>query len=106
VDIRRRESDIFTSITLNNMSSTKESTNEPVRVFRAPGMSVAVFENTSDEGNTFHKLSAQRVYKVGKDYKTSTSFSLNEVPTLLLLMQRAWNYVSELENKAKDRAND
>ena len=87
------------------MSSTKHS-NDPVQVFRVSGMSVAIFENTSDEGNTFYKLSAHRVYKVGKDFKTSTSFSFTEVPTLLLLMQRAWNYVSELENKAKDRDND
>ena len=88
------------------MSSAKESTNEPLRVFRAPGMSVAVFENTSEEGKTFYKLSAQRVYRVGKDFKTSTSFSFTEVPTLLLVMQRAWNYISELETKAKDRDND
>ena len=88
------------------MSSTKEKSNEPIRVFRAPGTSVAIFENTSDEGNTFYKLSAQRIYKVGKEFKTSTSFSFSEVPTLLLLMQRAWNYVSELESKAKDRDND
>jgi hypothetical protein len=88
------------------MSSTKKSASEPVRVFRAPGMSVAIFENTSDEGKTFYKLSSQRVYKVGKDFKTSTSFSFTEVPILLLLMQRAWYYVSELETKAKDRDND
>ena len=69
-------------------------------------MSVAVFENTSEEGKTFYKLSAQRVYRVGKDFKTSTSFSFTEVPTLLLVMQRAWNYISELETKAKDRDND
>ena len=88
------------------MSSAKEPTNEPLRVFRAPGMSVAVFENTSEEGKTFYKLSAQRVYRVGKDFKTSTSFSFTEVPTLLLVMQRAWKYISELETKAKDRDND
>ena len=88
------------------MSSTKQSNNEPIQVFRAAGISIAVFENTSEEGNTFHKLSAQRVYKVGKEFKTSNSFSLGEVPTLTLLMQRAWDYISELENKAKDRADD
>ena len=69
-------------------------------------MSVAVFENTSEEGKTFFKLSAQRVYRVGKDFKTSTSFSFTEVPTLLLVMQRAWNFISELETKAKVRDND
>ena len=69
-------------------------------------MSVAVFENTSEEGKTFYKLSAQRVYRVGKDFKTSTSFSFTEVPTLLLVMQRAWNFISELETKAKVRDND
>ena len=88
------------------MSSTKQSTNEPIQVFRAAGISVAVFENTSEEGNTFYKLSAQRVYRVGKEFKTSTSFSLSEVPTLTLLMQRAWDHISALENKAKDRADD
>ena len=69
-------------------------------------MSVAIFENTSDEGNTFYKLSAHRVYKAGKDFKTSRSFSMSEVPTLTMLMQRAWNYVCELEANTKDRDND
>lgn len=87
------------------MSSTPES-NEPVEVLRAPGISVAVFENTSEEGNTFYKMSAQRVYKVGSKYKTSNSFSYTEIPTLILLMQRAWSAISDLENKAKDRADD
>jgi hypothetical protein len=83
----------------------KDQSNEPLRVFRSSGISVAVFSNTSD-GNTFYKLSAQRVYKVGKDFKTSTSFALSEAPTLIFLMHLAWNYVSELENKTKDRADD
>ena len=88
------------------MSSTKESANEPIRVFRAPGISVAIFENTSDEGKIFYKLSPQRVYKVGRDFKTSSSFSFTEVPMLVLLIQRAWDCVSQLEENAKDRARD
>lgn len=88
------------------MSSTKDQSNEPVRVFRASGMSVAIFENTSDDGHTFYKLSAQRVYKAGKEFKTSHSFSVSELPTLVLLMLRAWSHASDLEDKARDRTDD
>lgn len=88
------------------MSSSSQESNEPVRVFRASGISVAIFENTSEEGNSFYKLSAQRVYKAGKEFKTSTSFSVSELPTLVLLMIRAWSHASDLESKAKDRSKD
>lgn len=96
----------FYTIPPNPMSSNREQQNDPVRVFRASGISVAIFENTSDEGQLFYKMSAQRVYKAGKEFKTSTSFALSEMPTLVLLMIRAWSHASDLESKAKDRAND
>lgn len=84
----------------------KDQSKEPIRVFRAPGMSVAVFANTSEDGRTFHKLSAQRVYKSGDKFRTSTSFSVAELPQLVLLMLRAWSYASDLEDSGKDRAKD
>lgn len=85
--------------------NNKEQTNEPVRVFRAPGMSVAIFENTSDD-RTFYKLTAQRIYKSGKEFKTSHSFAVSELPTLILLLVRAWAHAADLEEKSGNRSDD
>lgn len=90
---------------MSNQSQNDQS-NKAIRIFRAPGMSVAVFANTSDDGRTFHKLSAQRIYKSGNSFRTSTSFSVAELPQLVLLMLRAWSYASDLEDSGKDRAKD
>jgi hypothetical protein len=86
---------------MDNLQNDKSK--KPVRVFRFGGISVAVFENTSDEGNVFHKLSAERVYKTGNKFATTNSFSFNELPTVIMLMKRAWYYVLELESQAKDK---
>ncbi|KAA5538828.1 hypothetical protein FYK55_26330 [Roseiconus nitratireducens] len=82
-------------------SSNKPST-EPIKVFRATGMSVAVFANTADDGRTFYKLTAQRIYRGGDNkFRTSNSFSVGELPQLILLLHRAWAFASDLEEDAK-----
>jgi hypothetical protein len=89
---------------MDNLDNDKSK--KPLRVFRTGGISVAIFENTSEDGNVFHKLSAERVYQSGGKFKTTNSFSFNELPTLVMLLKRAWYYVLELESVAKDKKQD
>lgn len=78
-----------------------DKSKKPIATFKSGGTSVAVFENTSDEGKTFHKISAERVYKVGNKFATTNSFSFNELPVVVMLMKRAWYYVLSLESQKK-----
>lgn len=66
-------------------------------------MSVVIFKNTADD-RTFYKLTAQRIYKSGKEFKTSHSFTVGELPMLVLLMLRAWAHAADLEEKNAGRS--
>ncbi len=77
-----------------------DQSKKPVATFRSNGISVAVFENVSD-GKTFHKVSAERVYKIGNKFATTNSFSFTELPVVVMLMKRAWYYVLATESQQK-----
>ena len=73
---------------------------KPVKVFRSRGVSASVFANhaKSDGRNiTFHKVSLQRTYKDGDEWKTTTSFSRDDLPIARLLLDRAWEFILEAE---------
>jgi hypothetical protein len=69
---------------------------KPVKVFRVRGVSASVFQNqSSNEGKetTFFKVSLQRTYKDGKEFKTTTSFSRDDLPIARHVLQQAWEYI-------------
>lgn len=75
---------------------------KPVQVFRARGISASVFENTATSGGrtvTFHKVSLQRTYKDGDEFKTTTSFSRDDLPVCRHLLDQAWEYILAAESK-------
>ena len=59
---------------------TKESTekNGPVKKFRLRGISASVFENQTEKGQTFFKVTVQRSYKDGKTFKSTNTFSRDD----------------------------
>jgi len=74
---------------------------KPVKVFRSPGISASVFKNAAKAGDrdvTFHKVSVQRTYKDGDEFKTTTSFARDDLPVARHLMQRAWEFILESES--------
>lgn len=81
-------------------SSTKKTPtqppNKPVQVFRARGVKVSVFENHSGE-NVFFKVTLQRIYREGEEWKTTTSLSRDDLPIAQHLLLRAWEFVLETE---------
>lgn len=73
-----------------------DQNNKPVHVIRLRGVKAAVFENRSDQG-VFHKVSLQRVYKDGEEWKTTTSLGRDDLPVARLLIERAWTWILEAE---------
>jgi len=76
----------------------------PVAKFRAGQVSVALWENeiTARNGGkvTVLKASVQRRYK-DKDgqWKSSTSFSRNEIPLAIYCLQKSFDYIIEEQNE-------
>ena len=86
------------------MANAKESdvsgSTKPVQVFRLRGVSASIFENHAKSGDreiTFHKVTLQRTYKDGEEFKTTTSFSRDDLPIATLLLQRAWEFILNAE---------
>lgn len=78
--------------------------NRPLRVFRARGVSVAVFENQAViEGRQvmFLKAELRRVYRDGDEFKTTHALSVHDVPVARLLLEQAFAFMLEAN---QDRA--
>ena len=74
---------------------------KPVKVFRLRGIAASVFANqTQVDGQTvsYHKVTIQRTYRDGDEYKTTTSFSRDDLPIVSLLVSRAWEFVLDTES--------
>jgi len=77
-----------------------QDSKKPVKVYRLRGISASVFENhTKTDGRdvTFHKVSLQRTYKDGDEFKTTTSFGRNDLPVAVLLLHQAWEFILDAE---------
>jgi hypothetical protein len=76
------------------------STTKPVMTFRLRGISASIFTNkgkSEERDITFHKVSVQRSYKVGNEWKQTTSFGRDDLPILNMLLQRAWEFILDAE---------
>ena len=55
----------------------------PIKTFRDRGLSAAIFENhgkSDDRDVPFHKVSLQRTYKDGDEFKTTNSLGRDDLP--------------------------
>lgn len=82
---------------------TKESNenNQPVKKFRLRGISASVFENkTEKNGQTYYKVTVQRSYKDGKTFKSTNTFSRDDLPLLNEVATAAWRDILKREAEA------
>ena len=89
----------FISVPQFFMTPSKDSV-KPVHVIRLRGIAVSVFANTAETKNgdvTFHKVSVQRTYKDGNEFKTTTTFGRDDLPIVRLLTDRAWQFILDTE---------
>ena len=78
---------------------------KPVKVFRLRGVKASVFENHANE-NVFHKVSLQRIYRDGEQFKTTTSLSRDDLPVARHLLQKSWEFILEAEAMKKPQEGD
>jgi hypothetical protein len=83
------------------MANSNAKTNKPVKIMRLRGISASIFANPAksrtNEDSTFYKVSIQRTYKDGDEFKTTSSFSRDDLPIVWLLSQKAWEFVLKEE---------
>ena len=87
----------FPSLTMENSTTTK-----PVKVFRLRGVSASVFENRSKAKGRdvpYFKVSLQRTYKDGDEFKSTTSLSRDDLPIADLLIRKSWAFILDAEEK-------
>lgn len=86
------------------------ATNKPIIFFRLRGVKVSVFANVVNNGQQdmlFHKVSLQRVYRDGEEWKTTRSLGRDDIPVACLLLQKAWEFVLDREaGSAKARSEE
>jgi len=90
---------LYIRFPISTMESSTTST-KPIKVFRLRGVSASVFKNAAksdDRDVSFFKVSLQRTYKDGDDFKTTTSFSRDDLPVAEHLLRKAWEFVLESE---------
>jgi hypothetical protein len=97
--------DFHISFPMTVMADSSSSSHKPVKVFRLRGVSASVFENHSEQNGTFHKVQVIRTYRDGKLFKTTPTFSRDELPIVTLLTQQAWEYVLATEASQRNSQN-
>ncbi len=74
----------------------------PIAKFRAGQVSAALWENEIETGGrtaTIVKATIQRRYRAADgNWKSSTSFSRNEIPLAIHCLQKAFEKIIELQN--------
>ena len=82
--------------------------NKPVAKFSAGLVSAALWENeinVSGTAKTVLKASVSRRYKDGNEWKTSNSFSRNEIPLAIYCLQKAFERMVS-DNKEESAPED
>lgn len=87
---------LFFSMDSKRSDARKADSNKPVKVMSLHGMRCSIFANKAErdgEDVTYHKISLVRVYKDGDEFKTTTSFSRDDLPTAMFLMNEAYGFI-------------
>src|SRR5690348_8899963 len=78
--------------------------NRPFHVIRRKGVKASIFVNRSAE-NEFTKVTVQKIYRdEGGNWKTTSSFSRDDLPLVSLVTERAWEWILGWEEQGKPSA--
>ena len=67
---------------------------EPVKKVKVGAIEIAVWENTSKEGNKFFTTTMERNYKDGDEWKKTGSLRDSDIPKAILALQKAFEFVA------------
>ena len=82
-------------------SAASPSAVKPAKVFRRRGIAVSVFANPTEiDGRivSFYKVTIQRTYRDGDEFKTTTAFGRDDLPIVSLLVGQAWEFILDAES--------
>jgi len=82
----------------NNSQEQSDKKSAPVHSERVGGVKVSTWENKSKEGVSFYTVSMQRSYKDGNDWKNTDSYRINDLPKLILAIQKTYEKAVVNEN--------
>ncbi len=66
----------------------------PVKKVKIGGVEAAVWENSSKEGKKFFTTTMERSYKVGEEWKKTSSLRDSDLPKAILALQEAYHFVA------------
>ena len=78
-------------------TTNKETRNKPVKKFQLRGISASVFQNVTEKGQPFYKVSITRTFKDGDQFKTTTSFGREDLPLVEAVARQAWYEILKRE---------
>lgn len=76
---------------------------KPVKIFRQGSCSASVFANeVRKNGKSFpmQKVSVQKSYKDGDEWKNTSSYDINDLPKLALVASKAYEFLTCKEGAA------
>ncbi len=89
-----------------NAKAARVPNKKPIETFRLRGISASVFENQTDDGQTFYRVSLVRTYKDGNgQFQTTSAFSRDDLPIVAHLADEAWQFVMEVEQEQRSNTN-
>ncbi len=89
------------------MSNT--TTTKPMQVFRLRSLSASVFANRAkdkDREVPYFKVSLQKTYRDGEEFRTTSSLNRDDLPVAGLLLKRAWALILDTEEKQKKNTSE
>jgi hypothetical protein len=84
-----------------------QENNAPVQRIRIGSVSVAIFENTTDDGAAFYNAQFDRSYRSGDEWKRTRSFGRDDLLVLAKLSNQAHTWiVDQLQNQSDPEADE
>ena len=71
--------------------------NKPVKVFKAGGVRAAIWANQIKRNGsdvTVHSVQIDRTFKQGEEWKTTSSFPLNDLAKVQLVATKAFEFIA------------
>jgi hypothetical protein len=76
---------------------TEEKT-KPILKVKVGACEGAVWKNTKDD-KTFYNVTTSRNYKDGEEWKTTNSLNANNVPDMIIVLQKCYEFIKMTAGK-------
>ena len=85
---------------------TKDESRQPVLTMGS-GVNAKMFENTTKEGKVFDKVQIVRTYWADGEFKSTSSFSIDELPQVILYASKMYEAgIARRNERSKKKATE